>query len=281
MVNWTITLIVLLTFVPSLEASSYEVEIEKWRADREKKLKSDTGWLTVAGLFWLREGDNGVGSAEDNRIRLPSHSSPPRLGVLEHRAGKTIFRYSDKSQAPVTMKPDSEGSPTTIQSGSVSFWVIKRGPRFGVRMRDRQSAMRRNFSGLNWYPVSPGHRIEARFVSDPKTLSIPSIIGIPEDAESPGYVEFEINGETVRLRPTLSDDSLFFVFRDGTSGKTTYGASRFLYAGVPNDGRVILDFNKAYNPPCAFTPFATCPLPITENRLKVPIEAGEKKYGDH
>jgi uncharacterized protein (DUF1684 family) len=148
-------------------------------------------------------------------------------------------------------------------------------------MRDQQSQYRREFRGLQWYPVKPEYRVTARFVpySPPKTIPVPNIIGGTFPETCPGYAEFELRGEKLRLEPVLSDGRLFFIFRDETSGKKTYGAGRFLYSDLAKDGIVTLDFNQAYTPPCAFTPYATCPLPPKQNRLPVAIEAGELDYG--
>ncbi len=261
-------------------ADSYVDSVEQWRQEREENLKADDGWLSVAGLFWLRDGANTIGSGEGNRIQLPR--GPERLGVVEVDGGAITLRYADKSQHAIPMLPDQSGEPTLIHVEDLTFWVIERGDRLGIRLRDPASAMRRDFTHCNWYPVKPGYRIVGKFIpyDEPRTFTVPSVIGVPEEMESPGEVEFVINGQTLRLKAALEGDSLWFIFRDSTSGHTTYGAGRFLDADAPKDGQVILDFNKAYNPPCTFTPYATCPLPPKENRLKIPIEAGEQAYGD-
>jgi hypothetical protein len=262
-------------------ADSYTESVERWRAERQASLQSDTGWLTIVGLTWLKEGKQTIGSDPASKIQLPAHSAPAHLGVIELRDGRSTLHYADSSKGSVVLEPDSAGSPTKIELGALTFWVIQRGDRFGIRLRDRESELRKEFTGCKWYPVKPEFRIEARFVADPKTIRIPSVIGITDDAESPGYVEFELAGQTVRLRPTIEGDSLSFIIRDGTSGKTTYGAGRFLYTDPARDGKVVLDFNRAYNPPCSFTPYATCPLPPRENRTKLAIPAGEKTYAAH
>ncbi len=263
-----------------LAADSYRAEIENWRRAREEQLKSDTGWLTIAGLFWLREGETTIGTDPESGIVLPEGSAPARLGVIEHAGGRTRFRHAEDPARTVELKPDTSGSPDMIRTGDVTFWVIRRGDRFAVRLRDKNSRFRKEFTGLRWYPVKPEYRITARYVAwpAPRKISVPSIIGTPEEMTSPGYVEFELEGRTVRLTTMSSGESLWFIFRDATSGKTTYAGGRFLYSDAPRDGKVIVDFNKAYNPPCVFTPYATCPLPPKENRLEVAIEAGEKNY---
>lgn len=247
-------------------ADDYRKTIEEWRARQEANLKSDTGWLTVVGLTWLKEGRN--------ELEFP--------GWFERR-GVLVLYHAPEGGAPQEMKPDSEGAPTVIKRGSKSAHVIRRGERLGIRLRDTESALRRNFTGRKWYPVKPEYRIEARWIpyQPPKTLIVPNIIGDKTEEKCPGAAEFTLHGKIYRLEPTQSGDSYFFVFRDLTAGKETYGAGRFLYAGLAQNGKVILDFNRAVNPPCAFTPYATCPLPPAQNRLQVRIEAGELKYGDH
>ncbi len=163
------------------------------------------------------------------------------------------------------------------------MFVIRRGPRTAIRLRDIHSKMREEFTALHWYPVKEQYRVLAKFVSyhQPQRIAIPNILGQTESQPSPGYAVFQLMGHSYRLDPILEGDQLFFIFKDQTSPNTTYGAGRFLYADPPKEGRVVLDFNKAVNPPCAFTPYATCPLPPKQNRLAVRIEAGEMKYSDH
>ena len=267
----------LLVAVASLADLSYERTILEWRQEREKSLKADGGWLTVTGLLWLKEGDNTVGSDPSNDIVVPR--GPARLGVFELRGGRTAFRPADASAA-IVLKPDSDD---VITRDDLSMFVIHRGERYAIRLKDKQSKFRREFTGLHWYPVKPEYRVVAQFVSyeKPKMITIPNILGETEQASSEGYAAFTLNGHEYRLEPVREDDQLFFIFRDQTSAKETYGSGRFLYTDLPKDGKVILDFNKAYNPPCAFTPFATCPLPPPQNRLPVRIEAGELNYGDY
>jgi uncharacterized protein len=271
--------------------SDYEVSVQNWRKQREETLKAPTGWLTVAGLFWLKEGENRAGSDPSYEIVLPEGRAPKRLGVIDFKDGRTSFRMATGAQVllngkPVMtaeLKPDTSGPPDLLQTGDFTMFVIKRGSRYGIRLRDLRSKMRLEFQGLKWYPVRPNYRITAKFVSHakPQTLAVPNVLGEVEQLPSPGYAEFALGGRTHRLHPTVEGDQLFFVFKDGTSARTTYGAGRFLYADMPKDGKVILDFNKAYNPPCAYTPYATCPLPPKPNRMTPKIEAGELNYGDH
>ncbi|MGA9768137.1 MAG: DUF1684 domain-containing protein [Blastocatellia bacterium] len=273
----------------SSDKDAYRQTIEKWRAEQEAELKSDNGWLTVAGLFWLKEGINSLGADASNEIVLPEGSAPARAGEIEFHAGRTTLRVGDKVAAtlngkPITtieLKTDEKLLPDIINIGSLSLHVIKRGERYGVRVKDRNSKQRREFTGLRWFPVNESYLITAAFVryDKPKEIEIPNVLGDVNKMPSPGYVTFRLDGKEYRLDPILEGkNKLFFIFSDSTSGKATYGAGRFLYADLPEGETVTLDFNKAVNPPCAFTQFATCPLPPRQNRLRVAIEAGELNY---
>jgi uncharacterized protein (DUF1684 family) len=244
--------------------------------------------LSVAGLFWLKNGENRVGTASFNEIDLPPQSAPARVGSFLFRSGKTVFtaengvevRAAGQPVRKLEMKPDVPGPADTITIGALSMFVIKRGDRFAIRLRDNNSSFRKEFSGLHWFDVDEAWRIRAKWVpyNPPKKIGVLNIIGITEPATCPGYASFRLAGKEYRLEPTAEADQLFFVFRDLTAGKETYPSGRFLYAAAPRDGYVLLDFNKAYNPPCAFTPYATCPLPSRQNRLQVRIPAGELVY---
>lgn len=269
-------------------ASDYEQSVKEWRVERELALQRDDGWLTVAGLFWLKEGENTAGAGASNDIVLPPGSAPERVGTFVVRDGQITFRavrgagvsVGSKPVRTLEMQPDSAGAPTVIQIRDLSLSVIQRGGRYGVRLRDKNSKYRREFQGLDWFPVDEAYRVAARFVpyDPPKPIAILNVLGDVEEAFSPGYVVFTIGGRECQLDPVPAGERLWFIFGDQTSGKETYGGGRFLYADAPEDGNVILDFNKAYNPPCAFTPYSTCPLPPRQNRLPVPISAGEKAY---
>ena len=275
--------LLLIAAVCALAAASYESSIEQWRQKREAALTADGGWLTVAGLFWLKEGDNTAGSDPAGDIVLPR--GPARAGVFHFHDGKTTFRSdvpmaATRSSSPSQeLKPDSDDA---VSLDDLSMFVIHRGERYAIRLKDKQSKFRREFTGLHWYPPKPEYRVVARFVryATPKLITIPNILGETEKSPSEGYAAFTLKGREYHLEPVVEDDQLFFIFRDLTSAKDTYGSGRFLYSDRPKDGKVILDFNKAYNPPCAFTPYATCPLPPPQNRLPVRIEAGELNYGE-
>ena len=271
------------TTLPAADGS-YTVDIQKWREQREARLKADDGWLTVSGLFWLKQGNNPAGSGPANSIVLPS-AAPERVGIFVFGDGGTRFvaapgvpvTAGGKPADTLSMRPDTDGSPDEISIGDLTMFVIERGGRYGIRLRDKGSKFRREFKGLHWFPPDVSYRVTARFVpySAPRQIPIANVLGQTEQRNSPGYAVFRLHGKEWRLYPILEDGRLFFVFRDLTTGKETYPAGRFLYADMPKDGKVTLDFNKAYNPPCAFTPYATCPLPPVENHLKVRIPAGE------
>jgi uncharacterized protein (DUF1684 family) len=272
---------------------AYRAEVRKWRAEREARLKADGGWLTLAGLFWLNEGENRFGTDPAGDIVLPAGSAPAEAGVFERRGEQVSValqpgvngRIAGRPvSGTVAMRPDTSGSPDVLEMGALSLNVIKRGDRCGIRLKDRESAVRKNFTGLKWFDIKEEYRVEGRWVSypQPKLVKVPNVLGQMEPMASPGYAEFTLNGKTARLDGVLEDphdEQLFFILRDQTSGKETYGGGRFLYADLPKGGRVVLDFNEAYNPPCAFTPYATCPLPPPQNWLPVRVEAGEMAYG--
>lgn len=272
---------------------SYKETIEEWRRTREAKLKADDGWLTVAGLFWLNEGDNKVGKGESNVVQLPDTSKVKSFGVFRRHGAKTTFVPASGVQStlngkpvtgPVAMASDENGAnPDLLVSGDVTMFVIKRGERFAIRMRDKNSTMRREFTGLHWFPIREEYRVEAKFVyhDKPKTIPIPNILNETEQQPSIGYAVFQLNGKEYTLEPVVEGKELFYIFKDLTAGKETYPAGRFFYTDMPVNGKVIIDFNKAYTPPCAFTPYATCPLPPKQNRMPVRIEAGELTYGHH
>ena len=273
--------------VPSTQPG-YKAQIEQWRSRRVAALTSDGGWLTVAGLFWLKEGKNSVGAGEGNQIVLPKGSAPDEVGTFEFHNGTTTFTAAPGADVVVNGKPadsaslksDADGDPDVVQVRALAMFVIQRGKRFGIRLKDKNSAQRKEFTGITYFPIDQRYHVVAKFVpyNPPKMITVPDILGDTSNEPSPGYAEFTLNGHTCRLDPIAEGDVLFFIFKDLTSGKETYPPGRFLYADLPKNGEVILDFNKAYNPPCAFSEYATCPLPPEQNKLPVRITAGEKKY---
>ena len=265
-------------------SDNYLQEVEQWRAKRQSDLAKDFGWLTVVGLDWLKEGDNRVGSDPASEVPLPPGSAPPRVALISLRSGKVVLHpapgvpltLNGKAAIETSLREDDD----VVAINHLQFYIIRRGDKAGIRLKDNQSDARKHFQGLSWYPVDPSWRIQAKYTPwpAPHSLVFHNTIGQEENAPSPGYVTFQKDGREFRLEPMLDEGKLFFVLRDQTSGKTTYGASRFLYTELAKDGLVLLDFNKAENPPCAFTAYATCPLPPPQNRLTLAITAGEKNY---
>jgi uncharacterized protein len=274
--------------IVSIAQTNYKNEVQKWREKTETELKSENSWLSLAGLFWLKEGINTIGSSSANDIKLPNVTAE-KVGNIEYKNGvaklsvnQDVKVVSDgKSVTNLELISDEKGKPTLIELGDVSFTLIKRENRFGIRVRDKNNINRREFKGLNWFPINESYRIEADFeaYSEPKEIDIPNVLGGVYKLKSAGLIKFKLKGKQFSFEPVAGEDNKFFIiFNDLTSRKTTYQSGRFLYADKPVNGKVILDFNEAYNPPCAFTEFATCPLPPPQNRLKIEIKAGEKRY---
>jgi uncharacterized protein (DUF1684 family) len=262
---------------PSPSDPAFAAEWKAWHDRREERLRTPDGWLALTGLHWLAPGENripglpGAFVLEGGRVALAASASDGY--TLE---GAPVERRTLATDA--VEKPDRLKLPPgkTLQ-------IIDRAGRLAVRIWDAESPVLKKFRGIETYPPDPRWRIEARWEAyqTPRPVEVPSVTGEPQKAVAPGKAHFEVGGRAVSLEPTAEGDELFFVFKDATAPKETYGAGRFLYAAAPKDGKVILDFNRAYNPPCVFTPYATCPLPTPENVLPLRIEAGEKKWGDH
>jgi uncharacterized protein (DUF1684 family) len=258
---------------PAVSGEAFEAEWREWHQRRLASLQKPQGWLALTGLHWLKEGENRVSG-------LP--------GLFTVAGGKVTLTAAagdgwTLGGAPVTSRllaSDREGRPDRIQVGSRTAQVIDRGGTLALRVWDAESPVRRAFTGIESFPPSPAWRLVARWEAypAPRAVEVPSVVGIPTREQAPGRAWFTVDGTEYALEPTLDGDALFFVFRDRTAPRETYGAGRFLVAAAPRDGKVVLDFNRAYNPPCAFTPFATCPLPLPENVLPVRIEAGEKNW---
>jgi len=272
-------------------SQEYISEVEQWHQKRISRLKEETGWLNLAGLFWLKEGENKFGSAKDNNIIFPS--GPEHIGSFFLQDSLVTIKVIPGVEVlhngtPVSeriMKDDYSDSTTFLQAGSLKWNIIKRTKGFAVRLRDLNSALVKNFKGIETFPINEDWRIEANFESynPPKKIMIPDIVGTVDEEISPGAAVFVIDGETFSMDALdAGGNRIWFIFADETSGEETYGAGRFLYTDKPDsNGIVILDFNKAYNPPCVFTKYATCPLPPKDNYLKLRITAGEKMWGEH
>jgi len=280
------------TASPEPAANSYEAEIRKFQRDREAVLKSDTGWLTIAGLFFLSQPQMTFGSDPVNDIVLPA-SAPARAGTFQLRDGKVSvkaapgvsFQLGDKTITSGEIKSDAAGPPDRLGLGDLQLWVHMSGDRPSIRLRDKNSKLRTQFVGTSWFPVDTAYRVEAAYqpYDKPKTIQVPNILGDIDAMPVPGIVSFTLNGQPIKMEPVADagDKEFWFIFRDLTSGKDTYPAARFLYMPAPVNGKMIVDFNRAENPPCAYNPYATCPLPPQQNRLPVRVEAGEKNYAGH
>jgi hypothetical protein len=268
-----------------------------WRADRAKRLSAPDGWLTLVGLEWLKPGKNTVGLAADNQIRLKGHA-PEHLGVIDVEGsqlrllapdgGFSKFLFVDGQPAHEGPLQPDDVKPSVLSTENLTLVVLHRGDRFALRIKDSESATRTGFRGLHWYPAEAKYRLTAKWIPflPAHTEKIPTIIGTTLDMPAPGLAEFTLDGKTIQIEPVLEDPhakELFFIIRDATSHTTTYESARFLYADFPDHGldqpgSITLDFNRLQNPPCAYTPYATCPLPPYINRLAISIPAGEQRY---
>ena len=281
---------------PAVDSTAYAADTKDWRAKRFDAIAGADGWSTLAGLFWLDSARYTIGSAPANAIVLPADHTPRKFGTLTRVDSSFVFRAAkgvkvtvDSAQLDsVRIASDKGATPTVMYAGSVTYRVIERVGRFALRVKDSSYVLRRDFKGLEYFPLDTSLRVLARLVphKTPRTLRIMNVIGQTDEYQSPGMLEFTIGGKPYSLTAAFEgrDTTKYFViFRDATSRETTYPAGRFLYATlVDSAGNTILDFNRAYNPPCAFTAFATCPLPPAENVVKVAIAAGEKRYaGPH
>jgi len=284
----------------SAQDAAWQEELNDWRARQAVELQKPDGWFTLVGLEWLHPGDNSFGSGHDNQIQLPAEA-PPHLGILRLE-GMTItlrpppggfpdgFLINGRPANPQTLvtDPDSDKNNPRLTTGSLSMYVIHRGDRYALRIKDSKSAALVRFHGLKWFPPNVKYRVTARWIPyvPPKSTTLATLVGTAYSQPVPGAAEFTLAGKTYRLEPVLEDPAeakLFFILRDTTSKSTTYGACRFLYTGFPDrglaqPGKLVLDFNRLENPPCAYTPYATCPLPPARNRLTIPLPVGEKRY---
>jgi len=274
------------------DAADHAAEIEAWRRRRRERLTGEDGWLSLTGFFWLAEGPNAVGAGAHAAIRLPA-AAPERLGTIHLSGNRAVFAPEVPIAAglaaddrpvdgPVELRTDAGGAPTVVGIGNIRFQVLQRGGRLAVRVRDRESPRRFALGPIPSFPVDPAWRFEARFepYDPPRRLPVTSVVGTVEEEAVPGAVVFAAGGREHRLEPVLErgETDYWIVFGDATNGRETYGGGRFVYVAPPAGGKTVLDFNKAYNPPCVFTPYSTCPLPAPVNRLPIRVEAGEKIY---
>jgi uncharacterized protein (DUF1684 family) len=275
----------------TLDVATYEREIADWHLQREARLKGPEGWLNLAGLFWLEAGRNTLGSDPDNDIVIPQARAAMHIGELVVEAGAVRFTAAPGADVnsdgnaidTLTLIDDDPGPATVLTHADLAFFVIDREGRLGIRLRDYRHPILTTFSGIESYPATPRWRLDAQFrpYAEPRQISVATVVeGLGWEPIAPGVLEFEVDGEIHDLEVLDSGEGFFVMFADATTGATTYPAGRYLYAEPPGtDGTTVLDFNKAYNPPCAFNEFATCPLPPRHNFLSVAIEAGEK-YSD-
>jgi uncharacterized protein len=277
-------------------------DLTAWRAGHAAELQKPDGWLSLTGLEWLQLGENSFGSAADNKIHL--QGSPAHLGILVLNANNTVQLRPPQggfapdflvSGAPATMQlipvdPDTDKNAPRLTIGTLNMYVIRRADRFALRIKDSKAPVLINFHGLTWFAPNAKYLVRARWTpyTPPKSITLATLAGTTYDQPVPGVAEFVLDGNTYRLEPVLEDPAiaqLFFVLRDATSATSTYRACRFLYTGFPNHGiekpgTLALDFNRLENPPCAYTPYSTCPLPPPQNRLPIRIPAGEQRYHD-
>ncbi len=295
--------IALLFALQAAPAASQETPWQKdtaaWRAEHKSDLLKPDGWLSLAGLEWLQPGDNPVGSASDNKIHLAS--GPAHLAVL-HLEGETVtLNPPARGFPPDLLVAGTPAKPQTLRAeankdkvsphltiSTLNMYVIRREARFALRIKDSRSPAITGFRGLKWYPLDQAYRVTAKWIpySPHKTVTLATLVGTSYDQPVPGAAEFTLAGKAFRLEPVLEDPAvakLFFILRDTTSTRTTYAACRFLYTGFPTNGldkpgELVLDFNRLENPPCAYTPYSTCPLPPAGNRLPIPLPVGEQRY---
>ncbi len=270
----------------------YLAEVEAWRAARLARLVGPDGWLAVVGIAWLNEGGNSVGSDPASAVVLPSAKAPRSAGSIEVTDGRATFHptpgvpltHEDAPIAgPLELHDDGVGDPTTVRIGPISFYVIRRVKRLAVRIKDSEAPAIARFRAIERYRVDERWRVECRFepYEPPREAQVPTVLGTPEAYQVPGAVAFQIGEGSYRLDVFLEEGStdLFVVFGDKTNGTETFGGGRYIYTPQADaDSVVILDFNRAYNPPCVFTAHATCPLPLPQNRLPIRLKAGEKRY---
>jgi uncharacterized protein (DUF1684 family) len=289
---WALTAAMSSQLAGAATTEDESARIAEWRAKRLAALTSATGWLTPVALYWLKEGENSFGRGADRAFSVDDGALSPDTGEFVLTRGHVryvahaakVMTYLGKPVTSLELLSDASEKPTELIAGSLHFMLIERAGHLGIRVRDSVSPNRLQFKGLEYFPVRADWHIQARF--EPYVpehhISIVNILGMTEEMTSPGAIVFEREGRQWRLDAILEspgDRELFVMFSDATSGKQTYGAGRFLYVGLPHADRIEVDFNEAFNPPCAFTDFATCPLPPEQNRLALAIDAGELKYG--
>ena len=275
---------------PALAAmSEHQQEIAAWRAGRVERLTAEDGWLSLIGLHWLPvDATQTLGNGGDNDVDL--QAGPARLGTLSWVAGKARLELAVGADAQVNGKPattvelmsEDAAAPVVVRFGSASLQLIERGGKYALRVKDSAAATRTGFTGIAYFDIDPSWRIDARFEAydEPRSIEVATVVGTLEAYPNPGRIVFERDGKTHSIEALVEagTEQYFLIIADRSSGKETYGMARYLYAGPVVDGRIVVDFNRAYNPPCAFTAYATCPMPPEGNRLDLYVSAGEKTY---
>ena len=274
---------------PAAFDDGYRRQYDKWKADLEQERREN--WLMLAGLFWLKPGENRFGSASDNTLVFPANA-PGHAGALTLAGRDVNVKFAPGVGAMVggvasadgKLEPDISGHPTVVEMGRLRFEVIQRGERIGVRLWDLDRAEAKSYRGATFFPLNPAYRVIATWVpyDKPKTVRVPNVLGDVSETQALGEVRSTVDGKQISLVAVSGqpDKGFFLIFSDPTRKSETYPAGRFLETGPVKDGKVVLDFNYAYNPPCALTPYATCPLPPEQNKLPVGVPAGEK-YDRH
>jgi uncharacterized protein len=268
---------------------AYVSEIANWQYKRVQKLKKENGWLNLAGLYWLKQGENTFGSDPSNDIIFPP-GTPPKIGTIILKDSLTQLKVNKNIDVIINgaivkealLQNDLSRNTSIMSLGSYKWNIIRRQDKYGIRLRDLNSPLVKNFPGIETYPADISWKIEATYIKfpEPRKIIIPTIMGTAEESTVKGNLTFTKDGNKYSLVPIVENGSFFLIFADETNGEETYGAGRFLYSSLPDsNGKVILDFNKSYNPPCAFTKYATCPLPPKDNYLHLKVTAGEKKFG--
>lgn len=269
-------------------APEYIADVEQWHQKRIERLKDENGWLTLVGLYWLEEGENTFGSDKGNDIVFPENA-PDKIGTVTLQDTTINLSISDNvkvmsngnSVQEIFLQHDLTGNPTILEYGSLRWYIIKREEKYGIRLRDTKSTLRKEFKGIERFPVNDNWKFEAKFeiYDPPRTISLPTQLGNVVEEESPGAAVFNFNGNEYRLDAIDTGKRFWFIFADETNGKETYGAGRYLYMDKPDSlGNMIVDFNYSYNPPCVFTKYATCSFAPEQNHLSIRITAGEKSW---
>ena len=276
--------------VAEIDAMQHRAEVDEWHQGRLERLQKPESWLSLVGLFRLSDGDNSFGSDESNDLRFPA-KAPAHAGSIHIEGGKAKLLASATSGILIDgiaateqkLGSDVDEDTSIMEMGSFRFYVLERDELRLLRVKDRESDILAGFHGIDRFDVDLNWRVQARWVDEatPRMLRIPNVLGQVSEEELAGHVEFEVEGVTYRLDPVVSGDSLWFIYGDATNGDESYGAGRFLYTDLPDeDGNLVIDFNRSYNPPCVFTPYATCPLPPEGNTLALRVTAGEKMWGE-